>query len=189
MIQLILMSSTRVGTKPPISLVRLHNNSESKSSHNIPFRYMIYSISSLAVIGTVSHHLHKTRKDALGAFFSKRSVMRSADSIQSCVDRLCGRLEEYCLSQRSINLRVIFGALSMDVISVFGYGRSYNSLEKSDFDHELYQLMSSGGELALLLKQCPWIFQIANLLPYSFVARFDPKIMLAVKRKEVGRNL
>lgn len=123
----------------------------------------------------------------MSAFFSTRSVMSSAHSIQSCVDKLCSRLEEYHTSQRSINLRVIFGALTIDIISIFGYGRSYNCLEKSDFDRDLYQLMASGGELALLLKQCPWVFQIANLLPYSFVAQFDPKILLAVKRKEVGQ--
>lgn len=128
------------------------------------------------------------RKDALGPFFSKRFVMRSADTLQLCVDKLCVRLEELQTSQRSINLRVIFGALSMDMICSYGYGKSFNSLEKSDFDVESYRLWSSGGELALLLKQCPWIFQIANLLPYSFVARFDPKIMLAVKRKEVGQS-
>lgn len=148
---------------------------------------MINSISSLAVVGTASHNLHKMRKDALALFFSKRSVMMSADLIQLCVDKLCVRLEELAISQRSMNLRVIFGALSMDVICLFGYGRSYNSLEKSDFDIDLYQVMSSGGELALLLKQCPWMFQAANMLPYSLVARLNPKLMLAINRKHVGQ--
>ena len=125
------------------------------------------------------------RKRALSSFFSKRSVVKYADSIQLCVDKLCVRFEEFQTSQKSIDLRLVFGALTIDMISLYSYGRSYNCLEKPDFDIEFYQLMTSGGELALLGKQCPWIFKIANLLPYSLATSLEPKIKHLIKRKRV----
>lgn len=152
------------------------------------FRSVIDSASSLSVVGTVSHNLHRMRKHALSSFFSKRAVMEYADSIQLCVDKLCARFEEFHTSQSSIELRIVIPALTMDIISLYSYGRSYDCLEKSNFDFGLAQMMASGGELALLLKQCPWIFKIANSLPYWLLARLDPKIMHAVDRKTVMQS-
>lgn len=184
MIQPILTKFIQVRISLPRSLVSLQNNSESKS-FQVSFRPKANSKSSLSVIGTVSHNLHKMRRNALSPFFSKRSVMEYADSIQLCVDNLCAKLETFHASQSPINLRIAFGALTIDMITLYSYGRSYASLEKSNFDPELYQTMASGGELALLLKQCPWIFKLANLLPYSLAARLDPKVKNVINRKRV----
>lgn len=114
--------------------------------------------------------------------------MKYADSIQSCVDKLCARFEEFNTSQTPINLRLIFGALTIDIISLYSYGKSYKTLEKSDFDLDLYQLMTSGGELALLLKQCPWIFKTIDTLPYSLVMRLNPQIRNVITRKIVRQS-
>lgn len=144
--------------------------------------------SSKSIISTIPHNHHRIRRSALSPFFSKRSVMEYSGSIQLCVEKLCTRLEEFCASQRPVNLYVALSALTIDVISLYCYGKAYDSLGKPDFDAELEKNMSSAGELALLLRQCPWIFTLANLLPYSIAIRLDPKVKGMINRRKVGRS-
>jgi hypothetical protein len=80
---------------------------------------------------------------------------------------------------------VAFCALTADVISLYSYGTSYDYLAKPDFEAGMGKLIVSGGELSLLLRQYPWIFKIANLLPYSLVARLDDKLNDMINRRKV----
>ncbi|MCJ1436172.1 hypothetical protein MMC27_005550 [Xylographa pallens] len=138
---------------------------------------------SLSIISTIPHNLHKMRRSSLNPFFSQKSVIEYAGSIQAGVDKLCARLEEFHLSKSSIDLKIAFAALTGDVISLYSFGKSYNSLDDPQFDPKLYRGTSSGGELALLLMQFPWIFPLANLLPYWVVARMDSNMADLLDRR------
>ncbi|MCJ1287369.1 hypothetical protein MMC26_006718 [Xylographa opegraphella] len=138
---------------------------------------------SLSIISTVPHNLHKMRRSSLNPFFSQKSVIEYSGSIQQCVDKLCSRLEEFRSSKIPIDLKITFAALTGDVISLYSFGKSYNGLDDPDFDPKLYRGTSSGGELALLLMQFPWIFPIANLLPYWLVARMDSNVADMLDRR------
>ena len=105
------------------------------------------------------------------------------------MDKLCARLEDFRLSQNPIDLKIVFSALTADVISLYSFGKAYNCLDHPDFDPGLYYGTASGGELALLLMQFPWIFPIANLLPYWLVARMDRNLADMLDRRSVsGRH-
>ena len=142
--------------------------------------------SSGSIISTVPHNLHKMRRSPMNPLFSKRSVVEYSGSVVSTVDKLCARLEEFHTSQNPVDLRVAFSALTADVISQYCYGKSYDCLEKSDFDPDLYSNTASGGELGLLLKQCPWIFTIANSMPYWLIAWLNPKVVQMLDRRTVN---
>ncbi|MCJ1396993.1 hypothetical protein MMC11_000185 [Xylographa trunciseda] len=138
---------------------------------------------SSSIISTIPHHLHKMRRSSLNPFFSQKSVIEYAGSIQICVDKLCTRLEELGSSKSPIDLKIAFSALTGDVISLYGFGKAYDCLDDPDFAPKLYRGTSSGGELALLLMQFPWIFPIANLLPYWLVARMDGNVADLLERR------
>ena len=125
------------------------------------------------------------RRNHLNPFFSKRAVNECAGLIQSCVSKLCARLEEFHASQKPVDLQVAYSALTIDVITLYCLGRSYGSLEKPDFDPQLGKGMASSGELRLLLKQFPWIFKVFTLLPYSITGRLNPNAMDMVNRRRV----
>lgn len=108
-----------------------------------------------------------------------------AGLIQSCVDKLCARLEEFQQSGNAVDLRVAFSALTVDVISMYAYGRSFRILEKPDMDPNLYRNISSGGELGLLLKQYPWIWKIASMLPYWLLTLLNPNVINMVNQRKV----
>lgn len=124
------------------------------------------------------------RRAPLNPFFSKGSVLKYAGIIQACTEKLCERLEGFCESETPIDLRVVFSALTIDVISKYSYGESYNSLEKPDMDPDTYKNILSAGELAHLLRHFPWIITIANLLPHWVVA-LNRNVSLLLDRKEV----
>lgn len=159
---------------------------ESKSSR-ISCRPMVADVtqSSLSLLSTIPHNLHKMRRTPLNPFFSKRAVNECTGIIQSCVSKLCTRLEEYHASQTPVDLQLAYGALTVDVITLYCLGRSYGSLEKPDFDPQLGKGIASGGELRLLLKQFPWIFKVFTLLPCSIAVWLNRNAMDMVNRRRV----
>ena len=141
--------------------------------------------SPLSILTTIPHDLHKMRRAPLNPFFSKRSVTAYASLIQASIDKLCARLEEFHTRQSPLNLRLAFSALTADVISWYSYGRSYDMLEKPDFNPELYGNLKANGELALFLRYYPWVMKIANFLPYWLVKFLNPKVMTLIKSRKV----
>ncbi len=124
------------------------------------------------------------RRAALNPFFSKASILKYAGIIQACTEKLCERLEGFRESGTPVDLRVVFSALTIDVISKYSYGKSYNSLEKPDMEPDTYRTILSAGELTHLLKYYPWIMAAANLLP-NWLVSLNRNVSIMLKRKEV----
>lgn len=165
----------------------LQELSESKSSQT-SHRSMVADgrQSSLSILTTFPHHLHKMRRNPLNPLFSKRTVKEHAGSVQLCVTKLCARFDEFHVSQQPIGLQAAYSALTLDMITLYCLGRSYGSLEKADFDPQLGRCIASGGELRLLLKQFPWILKIFALLPSSIASRLNRNAVNMVNRRRVS---
>ena len=101
----------------------------------------------------------------MNPFFAKRTVAAQAASVRLLIDKLSERITEFRASGQPITLQVVFTALTADVISLYCYGESYDLLSKPDFDPDMYQSIASGGELALLLRQYPWVFTAFMAMP------------------------
>lgn len=56
-------------------------------------------------------------------------------------------------------------------------------------DPSLYKNIAAAGELGLLLKHYPWIFTIANLLPYWLVTYLDPNVIPVINQRNVMLSL
>ena len=125
------------------------------------------------------------RRSVLNPFFSKRSITEQSGIIESAVEKLCQRIEEFRTSQAPLDLRTIYSALTADVISKYSYGWSYDCLSKPDFDKQMFIEMSSSGELGLLLKHFPWIATAGNMMPLRLVEWLNPQIMALVNRRIV----
>lgn len=180
------MRSIQVRTSQWTSHNPMQELLESKSSQ-ISCRWVAAdgTQSPLSILSTVPHHLHKMRRNPLNPFFSKRAVNECAGFIQSCVSKLCARLEEFHASQKPVELQVAYNALTLDVITMLYLGRSYGSLEKPDFDPQLGKGIASGGELRLLLKHFPWIIKVFALLPSSITLRLNRNAVDLVNRRKV----
>lgn len=141
---------------------------------------------SLSIIATVNHDLHRKRRAQLNPFFSKQTLMKYIGSVEAFLEKLSDRLEASRISQEPLNLRNTFSALTLDVISLYSFGEEYNCLEMPDFGESLHKGIASAGELALLLKQYPQFFELANMMPYWLVRRLDPNTMSLIEWRDVS---
>ena len=138
------------------------------------------------MFGTVSHDLHRARRAVLNPFFSKRSVTKFSSSISSAVEQLCVRLQGFQNTGQPINLKVAFGALTLDIISEYSFARSSKTLADPDFASETWKAMFAMAELSMLLKQYPWLSTVAKAMPKWVVAVFNPNMIKSLELREVS---
>ena len=90
------------------------------------------------------------------------------------------------MSRQPMSLQLVYAALTADVVSLYCYGESYDLLAKPDFDPDMYQSIASGGELALLLRQYPWVFTAFMAMPRWLVKTLKPPAMNMMRRRAVS---
>ena len=81
-----------------------------------------------SAFGTASHDVHRQRRGALSAFFSKAAVTAREEATRSKILKLCDRLKESHKSGEIVKLDAGLMCLSVDIITELAYGVSYNYL-------------------------------------------------------------
>ena len=134
-----------------------------------------------SIIATLDHDVHRRRRNAYANFFSKQSIRRYSPVVQSCVDKLCGRLKEHQSAGEKINLMHAFTALTGDVVTEYSFPASYGLLDQADFAPEYYELWMSILSGSHLLKQFPWIFPMMSSFPLWFVEKYLPDLAVSYR--------
>ncbi|KAK5954220.1 hypothetical protein OHC33_004793 [Knufia fluminis] len=124
---------------------------------------------------TVSHNLHRLRRSALNPFFSKRAIGNNEAQIKEKVEHLCRRLKECMDNDEIVRLDAAFMALTMDIITHFAFGDSYNYLDEPDFKLEWKETVIGGSANGVFLRQFPWALPILKATPLSFLNVANPK--------------
>lgn len=138
---------------------------------------------------TVSHELHRTRRQAIDRFFSTQSVTRLEGVIHEHIDKLCHRMEEYKLSQKPLNLTEAFLALTMDIIEAYSFGKSSNLLDLQEFSPEWRSTITGIMSKTALLNHCGWIPKIVHLVPEKLLERAEPSLAMMNGLKRVSKAI
>jgi hypothetical protein len=72
-----------------------------------------------SMASAVSHDLHRIRRGAMNAFFSKAAVSRLEERIQSRIRVLCERLSGFLERGEIVDMGVAMTALTLDVITEY----------------------------------------------------------------------
>jgi len=128
-----------------------------------------------STFATASHNLHRMRRSALNPFFSKRAIASNEAQIKQKVEHLCHRLKECMDNDAVVRLDAAFMALTMDVISGFAFGDSYNYLDEPDFKLEWKETVVGGSANGVFLRQFPWALPILKVTPLSVLEVANPK--------------
>lgn len=123
---------------------------------------------------TAPHNLHRIRRAALNPYFSKRSIGQTESLIMTKVQVLCRRFEEACKSGQVIRLDAAYMALTMDVITHYCFGDSYNYLEEDDFRASWKETVIAGSANGAFLRQFPWALPILKMAPLPLVQMMNP---------------
>lgn len=132
-----------------------------------------------ATLFTAAHELHKARRQPLTPFFSKSKVAGRQTLIWKHIQKLSNRLSEFSASGKVVNLGAATTALTRDVANDFVLNKSYNSLDREDFD--IAQLVASrgAGYMWRLSKHLRWVAPMMRSVPVDWMIRFGDEGMKA----------
>lgn len=125
----------------------------------------------LTTVCSVAHDLHKRRRAPLNPLFSKSNVASKQDMIKRLIEKLCHRLDEAAGSQIPINLGVAISAFTRDASTDFMLGKSYNNLDKEDFNAAMTKTIIGLGTIWRITKHVPWVGPLMLSLPYSLAKK------------------
>ncbi|KAG8159002.1 hypothetical protein KVR01_011445 [Diaporthe batatas] len=132
-----------------------------------------------ATIFTADHELHKARRHPLSPFFSTSKVAAQQSLIRKHVQKLQNRLAGFTISGETVNLGAATTALTRDVANDFVLGKSYNSLDRDDFDFAQLIASHGAGSMWRLSKHLRWVAPTMRSVPINWMIRFGDEGMKA----------
>ncbi|KAL8660598.1 MAG: hypothetical protein Q9202_006407 [Teloschistes flavicans] len=126
-------------------------------------------------VGTIDHDLHRKRRSAVLPFFSKQKIYALEPVIQSTIDRLCNKMEDYVKSGQPLNLRNAYKCFAADVVAEYCFAESGNLLEKPDFSLTHWREHQQGLKAGLRARYLPsWYMPVVRGAPEWIRATVDP---------------
>ena len=138
-----------------------------------------------SAFGTVHHELHRIRRRAFQGFFSKQKIMSLEPLIQSIVEKLCLRLEEFKTTGKKLPIRHAFECLTCDVIMEYALAINEENVEKPDFNPDLHESIKAIGSSGHYMKIIPGIHSILPLIPPALLIKMVPAMRSMVILEEV----
>jgi len=126
---------------------------------------------------------------ALNPFFSKRSVSAIEPLLISKIELLCQRFEDAIKTKEVIRLDAAYTALTMDIITHYAYGRSYNHLAEDDFKLSWKETIIAVAANGAFLRQFPWSLPIMKATPLSLLQKLNPQAASLVGWQRAVRGL
>ncbi|KAL4941989.1 hypothetical protein BDV06DRAFT_235709 [Aspergillus oleicola] len=117
-----------------------------------------------STLTTTDHDLHRLRASAIVPFFSKQAIEKIEPLIKSKVERLCAFLD-MCIEMGDIvTVSHAALALTVDIISSYAYGESYDCLELADLGAEFRKILISANEGYAILRHFHWLHAVMHWL-------------------------
>ena len=118
--------------------------------------------------------MHRMRRSANNAFFSKQNILRLQPLIQGHVEKLRQRMRGFAETGEVLPLNCAYPAMTMDIISDYAIGRSTGNLDHKDFNRDLASCVKGFGRVWLVSKHIPAVLWLFQNIPASMIRRLDP---------------
>jgi len=139
---------------------------------------------------TVEHDVHRMRRAALSPFFSKRNIHALEGLIIGKVDELVERFAIAHQTAEVVPLLHATGALTMDIISVYAYGKDVRKLQQADWACKELEAYSKLSQLGPFGRHFAWISKMVLVtLPMSVVEKISPAAALIPRNRAFFRGL
>jgi cytochrome P450 len=124
-----------------------------------------------STICSIDHDVHKRRRAALNAYFSKANVYSKLHIVQKAVKKLCYRMSEFSDPDTMMPFSVgaAAGAFTRDVATEFLLGKAFDNLDNESFNAELAAIFKNSGSLWRITKHIPWYGPMMKSIPSSWV--------------------
>ncbi|MCJ1466754.1 hypothetical protein MMC07_005374 [Pseudocyphellaria aurata] len=140
------------------------------------FRYRLGNPGSMH--STPEKDLHQKRRASLASYFSRRQVLKFSPYIQSCMDKLCHRLNnEYKGTSKVVSLDDAFAAFTADIITYYAFARSYDFLSYPDSESPFIRAIEGLSDSMQILAYLPWLIPMIESLPKFLSSALQPAIV------------
>lgn len=137
---------------------------------------------------TINHDHHRLRRGLLNSYFSKRSVTHLEPLIQENVNKLAKRFEAASKNGVVIRLDAAFTALTMDIITHYSYGKSYNYLDEDDFKLSWKEAVLEASANGAMLRHFPSVLAISKSIPPWLLKKLDPQAAVLLEIQHMVRK-
>ncbi len=122
-----------------------------------------------SAICTVDHNLHKRRRAPLNAYFSKANVASRQGIILTRVEKLQSRIDDFTASKAVLNLGAAFSATMTDIATEYILGKSYDNLDRTDFNQNLMNMLQGSGGMWRATKHVGFLGPMLKVMPLSML--------------------
>ncbi|KAI4090510.1 MAG: hypothetical protein L6R37_007868 [Teloschistes peruensis] len=127
-----------------------------------------------STFNTIEPGLHRVRRGAIAPFFSKRNVLRLEHMIRAKVDRVCLRMEEYKKSKSIMDLRLLFGCMTTDIITEYSFPDCFGLLDTPDLSPAWRRTFATGLRNFQWFKHFPSLWNVLRSIPDGLLLRLSP---------------
>ena len=124
-----------------------------------------------SAICTIDHNLHKRRRAPLNAYFSKANVANRQNVLQIQVNKLHARIDSEAASKTVFNLGAAFSAVSTDIATEYILGKSYDNLDRTDFNQNLMHMLQGSGGMWRATKHVRFLGPMMKAMPLPMLER------------------
>lgn len=83
------------------------------------------------------------------------------------INVVCDRLGKACKTKESVNLKYLFSAITLDIMTAYCFSRGPNAVLSPDFGRKEHDDLDSFLEVSLLNSHIPWAMRAIYSLPVS----------------------
>lgn len=109
--------------------------------------------------------VHKPRRARLDPFFSRRNVLNLEYLVQARAQKLLEIISSKFSTNEAVDLHHAFRAISVDVISDYAFGESYELMARDDLGRKFFDLVTGIGPTWWFFQQWPAMQKLALALP------------------------
>jgi cytochrome P450 len=98
-----------------------------------------------STFSTGPNEIHRIRRGRLNPFFSRQNVLETESVVQGAATKLVNLTKKKFAENLPVDLHHAFRAISLDVITEYAFGQSYNLLDKDDIGLEFFKMVQGLG--------------------------------------------
>ena len=126
-----------------------------------------------AAFGTTSNELHRVRRAALTPVFSRKAVLELEHIVQEKTAKLVSRMKGLAIRRKSVDLHHGYRALSVDIITDYGFDNDYKQLDSPTFASDFYEMTGELVARGWVLQAFPFLLPLSNMITLGMAKRLN----------------
>lgn len=118
-----------------------------------------------STFGTPPNDIHKHKRGLLNPFFSRKTVLDLEEVVQDKARKLVQLMQKAIDEDRPCDLHHAFRAVSVDVITDYAFGESYDLLDSPDLGSYIFRMVRGIGPAMWAFQQFPSLQALALKMP------------------------